>query len=56
MVFSVIMLLWGLVEYRDVYDDIGELNYMLDCIKWLLDYFMKVYIKQEEFYGQVGLQ
>lgn len=45
MVFSVIMLFWGLVEYRDVYEDVGELSYMLDFIKWFLDYFMKVYMK-----------
>ena len=41
MAFSVTMLSWGLVEYRDAYEDAGELNYMLDCIKWPLDYFKK---------------
>ena len=55
MAFSVTMLSWGLVQYGDAYEDAGELNYMLDCIKWPLDYFMKAHIKQEEFYGQVGL-
>ena len=55
MAFSVTMLSWGLVEYRDAYDDAGELSYILDCIKWPLDYFIKAHIKQEEFYGQVGL-
>ena len=54
MAFSVTMLSWGLVEYRDAYKNAGELNYMLDCIQWPLDYFMKAHIKQKEFYGQVG--
>lgn len=53
MAFSVTMLSWGLVEYRDAYEDAGELSYMLDSIKWPLDYFMKAHTKQDEFYGQV---
>ena len=54
MAFSVTMLSWGLVEYKDAYEDAGELNYMLDCIKWPLDYFIKAHTKKNEFYGQVG--
>ena len=55
MAFSVTMLSWGLVDYKDAYEDAGELSYMLDSIKWPLDYFMKAHIKQDEFYGQVGV-
>lgn len=50
MVLSVIVLIWGLLKYKEVYIVVGELKSMLDCIKWLLDYFMKVYIFKFEFY------
>ena len=53
MAYSVTMLSWGLVEYRDAYRDAGELSYMLDSIKWPLDYFMKAHTSREEFSGQV---
>ena len=51
---TVTVLAWGLVEYRSAYKDAGELDAMLDCIKWPLDYFIKAHSSKFEFYGQVG--
>jgi len=53
MAYSVTMLSWGLVEYRDAYEAAGELAYGLDCIKWPLDYFIKAHVGKNKFYGQV---
>ena len=49
------LLAWSLVDYRDVYQDIGELANMLNCIKWPLDYFIKCHVDDNILYGQVGL-
>ena len=56
MASSVTVLAWGLVEYRDAYQSAGELNAMLDCIKWPLDYFIKAHTTKFEFYGQVSVR
>jgi hypothetical protein len=53
MAFSTTLLTWGLLEYRHAYQHSGELQYMLDCIKWPLDYFIKAHIKPDVLYGQV---
>ena len=53
MAFSATLLTWGLLEYRQAYQDSGELQYMLDCIKWPLDYFIKAHVKPNVFHGQV---
>ena len=53
MAYSVTMLSWGLVEYRDAYKAAGELPYGLDCIKWPLDYFIKAHVGEHKFYGLV---
>ena len=53
MAYSTAVLAWGLVEYRDAYQASGELDNMLDCIKWPLDYFIKAHTAKFEFYGQV---
>ncbi len=54
MASSATVLAWGLIEYRDAYEASGELDYMLDCIRWATDYFLKCHTGPYEFYGQVG--
>ena len=49
------LLAWSLVEYRSVYQRIGELQNMLECIKWPLDYFIKCHVDDNVLYGQVFL-
>ncbi len=53
MTFSTTLLTWGFLEYGHAYVDSGELQYMLDCIKWPLDYFIKAHVKPDVLYGQV---
>ncbi len=53
MASSATVLAWGLIEYRDAYEASGELDYMLDCIKWATDYFLKCHTGPKEFYAQV---
>ena len=47
------MLAWGLIEFRDAYVTTGQLDFMLDSIKWPLDYFIKCHVSDTQFYGQV---
>lgn len=54
MAFSTTILSWGLLEFWNAYQQTGQLNAMLDCIKWPLDYFIKAHVKPDEFYAQVG--
>ena len=54
MAFSTTLLSWGLIEYRNAYAAAGELQTMLDSIKWPLDYFIKAHVKKNVLYGQVS--
>ena len=49
-------LAWGLVEFRDAYVSAGQLDFMLDSIKWPLDYFIKCHVSDTQFYGQVRVK
>lgn len=53
MAWSSSLLTWGLINYWDVYEVTGELNRMLDCIKWPLDYIIKAHVGHGEFVVQV---
>ncbi|MEB3295115.1 MAG: glycoside hydrolase family 9 protein [Synechococcales bacterium] len=55
MAASMTMLSWGVVQYRNAYQQSGQLPYILDAIKWGTDYILKAHTKQNEFWGQVGL-
>lgn len=54
MAYSATMLAWSVYEYREAYEQTGQLEYMLDNIKWATDYFIKAHTGPNEFYGQVG--
>ena len=53
MAWSVTTLAWGLNEFRGAYMCAKQLNYMLDSIKWPLDYFLKCHTSPTELYVQV---
>lgn len=55
MAFSVTSLAWGLLEFKDAYEDAGELDHMYDCIKWPLDYLMKCHVSPNVYYVQVKI-
>ncbi|MEM6867991.1 MAG: glycoside hydrolase family 9 protein, partial [Cyanobacteria bacterium P01_C01_bin.121] len=58
MAFSMTMLSWGVVEYRDAYQQSGQLDEALDAIKWGTDYLLKAHITDNQetqaLWGQVG--
>ncbi|XP_077991299.1 endoglucanase F-like [Glandiceps talaboti] len=54
MAWSTTVLAWGLIAYKDSYESTGQLQFMLDCIKWTSDYFMRCHVSKDEFYHQVG--
>lgn len=55
MAASVTMLAWGGVDYREAYERSGQLQHMLNNLRFVNDYFIAAHTGPYEFYGQVGL-
>jgi hypothetical protein len=60
MAYSTVVLNWGYLRYKDAYDAAGQSNWLLDSVKWPLDYLLKCYIphdvsdpNDDELYVQV---
>jgi len=51
---STTALIWGAIEFREAYAAAGELNNVLDSLRWPLDYMIKAHVSTNNFYGQVG--
>ncbi len=56
MAGSATQLGWGAVTWRDGYVSAGELQWMVECLRWVTDYFVAAHTRVEppEFVGQVG--
>jgi hypothetical protein len=54
MASTVATLSWSVYEYRDDFANAGQLDEVLDAIKWGTDYFIKCLTAPNEFYYQVG--
>ncbi|WP_055108329.1 glycoside hydrolase family 9 protein [Paenibacillus ihumii] len=54
MAYTATMLAWSVYEYREGFEQSGQLEYILDNIRWATDYFMKAHTAPNEFWGQVG--
>uniref|UniRef100_A0A2C9JIX1 Endoglucanase n=1 Tax=Biomphalaria glabrata TaxID=6526 RepID=A0A2C9JIX1_BIOGL len=54
MAYSTAILAWGYLMYADAYKAAGQDTYLLDSIKWPLDYLLKCHTKPDELYVQVG--
>ncbi|HYH04809.1 MAG TPA: glycoside hydrolase family 9 protein [Bacillota bacterium] len=54
MAYSVTMLNWAIYENREALQKSGQLDYLLDNIRWATDYLMKCHTAPNEFYYQVG--
>nr|QFE31800.1 GH9 cellulase [uncultured bacterium] len=54
MASSATMLAWSVVEYRDAYEAAGQLDEILNNLKWVNDYFIKAHTAPNELWGQVG--
>jgi hypothetical protein len=55
MAGAMTLLGWGVVQYRNAYQQSGQLDEALDAIKWGTDYILKAHTAPNEFWGQVGL-
>ncbi len=51
---STTLLAWGVIEYEDAYKKSGQYNYILDNLRWVNDYFIKVHPSPNLLWGQVG--
>ncbi|MDP4179919.1 MAG: glycoside hydrolase family 9 protein [Bacillota bacterium] len=54
MAYTATMLSWSVYENRDAYTKSGQLNYILDNIKWATDYIIKCHPSANVYYYQVG--
>jgi endoglucanase len=59
MAHSLTMLAWGAIEYPEAYIETGELDTLLEQLRWGADYFIKCHQRNLDgstaaFYGQVG--
>jgi hypothetical protein len=54
MASSLTLLSWGVLEYRDAYEKSGQLEPMLDELRWAADWFVKAHTAPNELWGQVG--
>jgi hypothetical protein len=55
MASGVTLLAWGGLEYYEEYRKCGQWGWLLNNIKWAIDYFIKCHTAPNEFYGQIGL-
>lgn len=54
MAYTSAMLAWSVYEDKDVYEKSGQLEYILDTIKWVNDYLIKCHPQDDVYYYQVG--
>ncbi|GER81648.1 hypothetical protein KTAU_02860 [Thermogemmatispora aurantia] len=54
MAYTVTMLSWGVIQYRNAFVQDGQLPYILNNIRWATDYFIKAHPSPNVLYGQVG--
>ncbi|KAK1307268.1 Endoglucanase 11 [Acorus calamus] len=54
MAFTVTMLSWGIIEYRDEIASAGELEHALEAVKWGTDYFIKAHTDVNVLWAEVG--
>lgn len=54
MSYSMSLLAWSVFENRKQYEESGQLDYILDNIRWGNDYFIKCHPEPDVYYYQVG--
>ncbi|XP_065875645.1 endoglucanase 11 [Euphorbia lathyris] len=54
MAFTVTMLSWGVIEFRDQIGRAGELPHALEAIKWGTDYLIKAHTSPNVLWAEVG--
>lgn len=54
MAYAAAQLAWAVYEYRSAFEQSGQLDDILDEIKWATDYFIKAHPSANEFYYDCG--
>ncbi len=54
MAGSMTLLAWGGIEYGAAYQSTQQKTYLLDTLRWGMDYLIKAHPSDNVFYGQVG--
>ncbi|RCU50421.1 glycosyl hydrolase family 5 [Corallincola holothuriorum] len=54
MAATATMLAWGVVDYRDAYEQTGQLTHIENNLRFVADYFVKAHVAPNVLYGQVG--
>ena len=54
MAFTITMLSWGVIQWRDSFIHHNKLNYTLDAIRWGIDYFIKAHPETNVLWAQVS--
>ncbi len=54
MAYTSAMLAWSVYEDREAYEESGQLDYMLDNLRWVNDYLIKCHTEDYVYYYQVG--
>ena len=52
--FTLTMLAWSRITFAEGYTKSGQMEYLLDAIKWGTDYLIKCHTSKNELYVQVG--
>lgn len=56
MAFTITMLSWNVIQFREELQTAGELDHALEAIKWGTDYFIKCHPEENVLWGEVLLQ
>jgi hypothetical protein len=54
MAFTITMLSWSTIEFKDKLQEKNELENALSAIKWGTDYLMKAHQQPNSLYGEIG--
>lgn len=55
MAATTTLLAWGGVDYRQAYEDSGQMQHLLNNLRFVNDFFINAHSAPNELYGQVGL-
>ena len=55
MAYTVTVLAWGGISYKEAYENAGQLGHLKVALKWGTDYFIKAHPDPNTFYGQVSI-
>ena len=54
MAYTMTVLAWSMIEFRDAYDNSGDWQAALELLKWGADYLIKAHSDKYELYVQVS--